>query len=349
MQLITPEALLRKAISVDPAHTPSLIKLAEILINDKKLKSANQCLSKIIDIGMGSNTVFFFLAKISVQQQKWEEAEKHIRESLRLDPQNYDSLTLALLIYQQIGDHNQAIQKLEAIISFFPTDAKFFYKLSKSLKTEDLYHRKVFFMEEAYELENNNSEYIKEILYLYADLYKYPFLRLRDMRDVYQKGTNICTIIENVEVSNEVIESCLLFLFYSEQYKKIIQWHKNLTDFSRSCMTVKSNLILAKTYSKLNDNSNSLRVFTEILSTNNDHVINIYYYQELVYGSINKIFNCRKLINSINLKLKETENEIKIHLKMNELLEAKLLLHDFKIYSSLLVEFRSLLKKFKSS
>jgi len=349
VQLNTPEALLRKALSVDPAHTPSLIKLAEILIHDKKLESANQCLRKIIDIGMGSETVFFFLAKISVQQQKWEEAEKYIRESLRLDPKNYDSLTLALLIYQKIGDHNQVIQKLETIVSFFPTDAKFFYKLSKTLKTEDLYHRKVFFMEEAYSLENNNSEYIKELLYLYADSYKYPFLRLSDMDDVYQKGTSICTVIENVEISIEVIESCLLFLFYSEQYKKIIQWHKNLSVFSSSCMTAKSNLILAKTYSMLNDNSNSLRVFTEILSSNKDHLINIHYYQELVYGSINRIYNCRKLINSINLKLKETQTEIKVHLRMNELLEAKVLLHDFKIYSSLLVEFRSMLKKFKSS
>ena len=93
----------------------------------------------------------------------------------------------------------------------------------------------------------------------------------------------------------------------------------------------------------------SLRVFTEILSSNKDHLINIHYYQELVYGSINRIYNCRKLINSINLKLKETQIEIKIHLRMNELLEAKVLLHDFKIYSSLLVEFKSMLKIFKSS
>lgn len=349
MQVYTPEALLKKAISLVPSHGPSLLKLAEIHIKNKKLESANHYLRSLIDRGMGNELAYYYLAQISVQQKDWKQAAKYIQESLRFNPQNYDCLTLALLIYQKIGDQNQVVQKLETIISLFPNNSKCFYKLSNALKTEDLYHRKVFLMEEAYSLENKNLSYIKELLCLYADSYKYSFLKLRDMDEVFKRGSSICNIIENVETPNEVIESCLLFLFYTEQHNKIIRWYENQNVLSSSCLSVESNFIIARTYSILHNNSNSIKIFTAISSTNKYDVVNIHYYRELVYGEINKLSNFRRLIKCTNLVLDKIHERMKSHLEKNDLLDAKMLLWDYKLYSSFSDEFSNLMGKIKSS
>jgi tetratricopeptide (TPR) repeat protein len=335
-----PKRLLETALKHNPTHLPSVQKLAEIHLANRDFSKAHEILSRAIDTGAESQTLFYLMAKLFYSQEKWNDALVQIQKSLKFNSDTDSSLQLAVSICGKLNEHDKAIKYLELLLSQYSASAKNYYKLSEFFTSEELHPKRVFLLEEAIKLEPKNELCLVRLLELYTESFKFPFLRLQNMTEIRQKGINLVKTIEKIGLNQNKTKTCIKFLFEIKDYEKAIQFYRDIRNRKlQHSISRESILYVACCFNRSGQYEHSLNLITSDINRKKDAHIEIYYAIDLATARIPCQYGYNKITQLASYIIKKHKINIDNSIKKNNFLLAKKYMYDLKMINSVINEY----------
>ncbi|CAL8071634.1 unnamed protein product [Calicophoron daubneyi] len=132
---------LNQALSYDPDHLPSRFALASTLTesNDTTRRHLGKLMmQQLVDRNFETIKVHFALGMLETDDKHYEQAVKHYRKVVELEPTHRSALfNLALLLRNQFADNEGAVPILEHLIKAYPDHVKSLLLLGDIALTEN--------------------------------------------------------------------------------------------------------------------------------------------------------------------------------------------------------------------
>ncbi len=337
MELPEPKKLLISAVKYNPAHLPSIIRLAEIYISNKEFLEATALLTDSENAGASDPKIFYLLSKIYFLQEQWLDAQVNIEKSLSRDATSVDSLELAIRVYEKLEDHYQCIKYLEKILEENP-QPKDYFRLSKLLKSEEHFARSVFYLEESINLEPNNEIFLTTLLNAYKDSLKYPFLKL-NKDGIREKGKRIIEQLTLIGLDETSLTECFSFLFEANLNEELIEMYQLLGPLSEKIFCNDNLFLLAQAYASIEQFEESISILRQIQDINQNEFYQLYLLRCFHFSSKDYKINKKKMNQLKQLYLDKKQSHIDHLLLKNDFFSAKKALHDLKRFESVFTDF----------
>lgn len=156
-----------KALICDPTASYIKEKLPILMLKMGDFETAATWLAEAIEKEPTNTTYLLFLANIFVQQEKIKEAVKLYEEILKLEPENEPLNTRLGILYSHLGDHDTAEQIFRNLLAHDPDSYFTTLSLARLLNQKDEYTEATTLYEKALSL-NWSKELAFEIGYLYS-------------------------------------------------------------------------------------------------------------------------------------------------------------------------------------
>jgi len=115
------EQAFRKSIDLSGAqYAPPLLALGAILVSEKKFVEAEGVARKALDLNPTSWSGHYYLASALLGLNRLEEAERSVREALRLKADSAESLRLLVDIHAHEGEYGALVADLDEYLKLDP-------------------------------------------------------------------------------------------------------------------------------------------------------------------------------------------------------------------------------------
>ena len=336
MELPEPKKLFISAIKYNPTHLPSIVRLTEIYISKKEFLEAMSLLTDSINAGASDPKLFYLVSKVFFLQEQWLDAQVNIEKSLSGDATSVASLELAIRIYEKLEDDYQCIKYLEKLTVENP-QAEDYFSLSKLLKSEEHFERKVFYLEEAIHLESKNKIFLTTLLNTYKDSLKYPFLKLN--KDVRDKGKRIIEQLTIIGLDETSLTECFSFLLEANLNEEIVHLYQLIESLNKKIFCNDNLFLLAQSYFNAEQFEESISILQQIQDINQNELYQLYLLRSLHFSSKEYKPNKKNINQLKQLYLGKKQYHIDCFLLRNDFLSAKKALHDLKRFESVFTDF----------
>ena len=138
---------LRKSLSIDPNHIPTISLICEIYLINKKFDMIEDLIVNSIKRGLKSSEFHYLLAKKNLYCSSFEEAKFQIDQAINAEKNILKYYKLAIKILQNYKAEHLASPYLEMIIKLDPNDGNAYYLLSKLITQKENYQKKISLLE----------------------------------------------------------------------------------------------------------------------------------------------------------------------------------------------------------
>lgn len=134
---------LKEALNIDGKHTGAWLDMGLLLVDKQDWTGAAAAFQKVVSLTEGSDMqdvnqrreqAFFWLAKLSLADKKYDDAARYIKAALRIRRDASDSYVILAEAYRGQGDKASAIKDLRIALAFDPTFAQANFDLGLLLK-----------------------------------------------------------------------------------------------------------------------------------------------------------------------------------------------------------------------
>jgi len=116
-----------KAIAIYPCYARAQTELAIVLIPSGDFTRAESALRKSIQCDLGYHPARLVLGQLLNMQKRFEEAEKTLREAIRLAPSSWELYYQLGIADFGLGEFAKATEEFEEVLTFNPAPPSYYY------------------------------------------------------------------------------------------------------------------------------------------------------------------------------------------------------------------------------
>ena len=144
------ESYFIKALELDPQLAQAYINLSDLYYKTGNLSSAVGTLQKGSYELQDNLAIAHLLARVYIDDQRWDDAIEELERVLDGEPENYDAYYDLGHVYFELGDYEGAISNFETVIGYRQDSELLFYSLAQAYEANN-------------ELDKAISNYLKSI------------------------------------------------------------------------------------------------------------------------------------------------------------------------------------------
>ena len=126
-----------KAIELDPQMAQAYINLSDLYYKAGDLASALGTLQRGSYELENNLTIAHLLARVYIEDQRWEDAIVELDRVLDGEPENYDAYYDLGHVYFELGDYEAAISNFETVIEYQENNELLYYALAQAYEANN--------------------------------------------------------------------------------------------------------------------------------------------------------------------------------------------------------------------
>ena len=131
------ELYLTKALELDPQLAQAYINLSDLYYKSGNLPSAIGTLQRGSYELQDNLTIAHLLARVYIDDQRWDDAIDELDRVLEGEPENYDAYYDLGHVYFELGDYEAAISNFETVTEYRQDSELLFYSLAQAYEANN--------------------------------------------------------------------------------------------------------------------------------------------------------------------------------------------------------------------
>lgn len=157
------------AIKLAPDFLPALEQLVNLDLKEKQFAAATRRIQSVADQHPNQVEVRLLMAKILLAEDKNDQAEAYLQETIKLAPENQGAYLMLAQMYHAIGKNPQALAKLNSAVAKDPRDITALMLTAVIYNQEKDYQKAADTYEKLLQVNPRFSPALNNLAYLYSE------------------------------------------------------------------------------------------------------------------------------------------------------------------------------------